>query len=114
MRRYIVWTFIVVLSCTALFADYAGAAPRNDPSYGKVLGYVTAESRYGNGITSGPVRRGPRGRLEVGLARDTWIECGRSCSDTLRRNTVDFWNGRGGRHADDINGPGYFSFYFYY
>ena len=31
MRRYIVWTFIVVLSCTALFADYAGAAPRNDP-----------------------------------------------------------------------------------
>lgn len=68
---------------------------------------VTAESRYGTKTVSGPVRMGPKGRREVRLPGGTWIECGRSCSETLRRETVDFWESRGGRN-DPVDGPGYF------
>ena len=68
---------------------------------------VTAESRYGHGRVSGPVRESGRGRLEVRMPGGTWIECGRSCSDTLRRETVDFWENHGGRNGT-VDGPGYF------
>lgn len=69
--------------------------------------FVAAESRYGHGRVSGPVRRGPRGGLEVRAPGGTWFDCGRSCSETLRRETVDFWESRGGRN-DPVDGPGYF------
>ena len=71
-------------------------------------GYVTAESNYGNGTVRGPVRRTPQGRLEVRLPGGTWIECGFSCADTLRRETVDFWrnHGGGGPRAGGSDGPG--------
>jgi hypothetical protein len=74
-----------------------------------VVGYVTADSRYSGQSVSGPVRRGPQGRLEVRLPGGTWLECGRSCSDTLRRQTVDFWRNHGGREASD-DGAGYLQF----
>ena len=67
---------------------------------------VTADSRHGHGSVSGPVRQGPRGRLEVRMPGGTWIECGRSCSETLRRETVDFWESRGGKN-DAPDGPAY-------
>jgi hypothetical protein len=56
-------------------------------------GYVIARSRHGNGSASGPVRMtdlGPQVRLPGG----TWEYCRRSCSETLRVETVDFWEGR--------------------
>lgn len=86
-------------------------AERRAPA-GATLGYATAESRYGNGrAVRGPVRRGSHGRLEVRLPGGTWMECGRSCSDTLRRETVDFWRAnRDGRSSGD--GPGYIQFRF--
>ena len=68
---------------------------------------VTAESRYGHGTVSGPVRRSDRGRAEVRLPGGTWIECGRSCSETLRRESIDFWDSRDGRNANNIDGPAY-------
>ena len=67
--------------------------------------YVTAESLYGAATITGPVRVGPHGRLEVGLPGGTWIECRRSCSNTLRQETVDFWQYRDNRNGAD--GPGY-------
>jgi hypothetical protein len=73
-------------------------------------GYVTAESRYSGKSISAPVRYGPRGRAEVRLPGGTWIECGRSCSDTLRRETIDFWDSRDPRGGRD--GPGYLRFRF--
>jgi hypothetical protein len=73
--------------------------------------YVTAESRYGGASITAPVRSGPKGRLEVRLPGGTWLECGRSCSDTLRRETVDFWKDRGAPRGGG-DGPGYFSFRF--
>jgi hypothetical protein len=70
--------------------------------------WVTAESRWGNGRVSGPVRQGPRGTLEVRTPGGAWLHCERVCSETLRRETIDFWESHG-RDAKDA-GPGYFHF----
>jgi hypothetical protein len=68
--------------------------------------YVTAESRYSGASITAPVRVGARNRLEVRLPGGTWMHCEQSCSDTLRRETVDFWKERGApRQGGD--GPGY-------
>lgn len=51
---------------------------------------VTACSRYGFDCYTAPVRQtslGPQMRLKGG----TWIWCETDCRDTLRRETVDFW-----------------------
>jgi hypothetical protein len=73
-----------------------------------LVGEVTAESRYGAQTVSGPVRRNDNNRLEVRLPGGTWVECVRSCSDTLRRETVDFWQNYGGGRGSSVDGPGYF------
>ena len=73
--------------------------------------YVTAESRYSTATITAPVRQGPKGRLEVRLPGGTWLECARSCSDTLRRETVDFWKERGHPRGGG-DGPGYLNFKF--
>lgn len=72
---------------------------------------VYAESRWGHGSVSGPVRRGPNG-WEVRMPRGTWLECKRSCSETLRLATVDFWETQGRNPPD--GGPGYFRFDFWF
>jgi hypothetical protein len=73
--------------------------------------HVVAESRWGHGTVSGPVRRGRNG-WEVRMPGGTWLECKRSCSETLRLATVDFWETQGRNPPD--GGPGYFSFDFYF
>ncbi len=55
---------------------------------------VVAESRFGNGTVVGDVRQtrlGPQVRTPGG----NWIYCRRSCSETLRVETVDFWENQG-------------------
>ena len=108
MRAFVVG---VALSAAGLAIPTVGpvaAADRNPPG---IVGYVTADSRYSGQSVSGPVRRGPQGRLEVRLPGGTWLECGLSCSDTLRRQTVDFWRNHGGRPGSvGGDGPGYLQF----
>ncbi|MGQ0671977.1 MAG: hypothetical protein ACT4N2_03740 [Hyphomicrobium sp.] len=58
-------------------------------------GYVVAESRFGNGTVSGAIREARFG-LEVQLPGGSWVGCRRSCSETLRVETVDFWEKKGG------------------
>ena len=100
---------VIALAVAGLATLPAAAAERGRrPDAGRYLGYVTADSRYSGASISGPVRRGPQGRLEVRLPGGTWLECGRSCSDTLRRQTVDFWRNHGGQLGDD--GAGYLRF----
>jgi hypothetical protein len=71
-------------------------------------GQVVAESRFGHGTVSGPVRAARQGR-EVRLPGGTWIDCGRSCSETLRTETVDFWENKGaGPNSRIDNTPGIF------
>lgn len=98
----------LLLAAFATGLVIAGSAwaggPRWDRSahYGNGYeGYVVAESRFGHGTVSGPVRRGRTG-YEVRMPGGTWIACRRSCSETLRVETVDFWENRGaGRNAID-------------
>lgn len=53
-------------------------------------GIVTACSKYSNGCYSAPLREtrlGPQMRLKGG----TWVYCRGDCRDSLREDTVDFW-----------------------
>ena len=94
----------ILLSLTST----ADAQDRRGPEYGVVV----ADSFHGHGSVSAPVRRNSKGRLEVGLPGGTWYECAFSCSDTLRRQTVDFWENHGGRPRDTGDGVGYLRFRF--
>ncbi len=62
---------------------------RSDPTS------VTAMSKFGNGEVTGVVRAARFGR-EVRLPGGTWEACRRSCTETLRVATVDFWEARNG------------------
>ncbi len=73
----------------------AGAGPASSGVRNDGGNYVTAESRHGNGAISGQVRPGRRGGLEVQLPGGTWVGCRRSCSETLRAETIDFWENQG-------------------
>jgi len=97
-------TFTLGVAADALIGA-AQAQSRREP--GPRYVYVTAESRYGGASITAPVRSGPQGRLEVRLPGGTWLECGRSCSNTLRRETVDFWKDRGAPRGGGDDGPGY-------
>ncbi|SDP12881.1 hypothetical protein SAMN04488061_2269 [Filomicrobium insigne] len=88
------------LMCVGLLVSVVSALPQSAEA-GRIgrlpedlsKGYVVAESNFGNGTVSGPVRLtrlGPQVRLPGG----TWEYCRRSCSETLRVETVDFWEGR--------------------
>lgn len=55
---------------------------------------AVAMSRFGNGTVSGPVRATSTG-YEVRKPNGTWIACRRSCSETLRVETVDFYENDG-------------------
>lgn len=73
----------------------AESGRRSAGSYRGDTASVTAVSRFGNGEVTGAVRSARFGR-EVRLPGGTWEACRRSCSETLRVSTVDFWEARGG------------------
>ena len=99
----------LVVSATAP-ADAEPLRPKTEPRHL----YVTAESRYGFGSVTGPVRVNSLGRREVRLPGGTWIECRRTCADTLRQETVDFWYIRSNINPSGDDGPGYLSLKFRY
>jgi hypothetical protein len=108
MRAFVLGAALFATGVAIAMVGPVAAADRKPPG---VVGYVTADSRYSGQSISGPVRRGPQGRLEVRLPGGTWLECGLSCSDTLRRETVDFWRNHGGRPGSaGGDGPGYLQF----
>lgn len=51
---------------------------------------VTAVSIVTSATITAPVRTGRWGQ-EVRLPGGTWIDCRQDCRETLRQNTVDFW-----------------------
>jgi len=56
-------------------------------------GFTVAESRHGNGTVTGAVRRSRLGP-QVQLPSGRWEYCRRLCSETLRVETIDFWDSR--------------------
>lgn len=65
-------------------------------------GVVTVCSIYGNGCATAPVRRASNDH-EFRLPGGTWISCRQSCKDTLRRETVDFWETQRENGGSEIN-----------
>ena len=84
-----------------LAATAADAQGRRIASHADT-GVVTAESRFGHGTVSGPVR-GARNGYEVRLPGGTWIACGRNCAETLRVESVDFWENKGAGNSGRID-----------
>lgn len=99
---------LILVLCPDTASAQRGYGPRSGYDHGGPR-YVIAESNYGNGTIEGAIRPGPKG-WQVRLPRGSWIDCVRSCSDTLRRETVDFWQNQG-RDAPD-RGRGYFGLEF--
>ncbi len=83
---------VAVLACTlhcAGFVSSARALPTS--SNGHSATSVTAESRFGNGSITAPIRYSEKG-WEVLLPGGHWVYCRRSCAETLRVETIDFFN----------------------
>ena len=96
MKVHKLYRIVLAALAAAAFAGPADAtARRSSHARGPYAdGYVTAESRFGNGSVSGPIRSTSLG-YEVRLPGGTWIACRRSCSETLRVETVDIWESNG-------------------
>lgn len=61
------------------------------PVHGTEIGdSVSAVSRYGNGMITAPIRQDKLG-WQVQLPGGQWVFCRRSCSETLRVETIDFF-----------------------
>lgn len=96
MRRSIVTASLVVVTLAITLA----AEARDHRYRGGAQNYAVAESRFGHGRVSGPVRMtelGPQVRLPGG----SWIHCRKSCSETLRVESVDFWENQNERNRTD-------------
>ena len=78
-----------LLAITATLA-LLGALALPPAAQARDRGAVTACSNYGNGCYRAPVRRGKWGR-EMRLKGGTWIDCRGDCRQTLREETIDFW-----------------------
>jgi len=63
---------------------------QNAPASPYPSGVVVVQSRYGNGSISAAVRRAGLG-WKVQLPGGQWVYCRRSCAETLRVETVDFF-----------------------
>ena len=93
---------LAALAGTALAAHAAG--PQRGYGYSHSgAGYVTAESRFGHGTVQGPVRIARAGNREVRLPGGTWISCTRSCAETLRVETIDFWENKGAGNTGRVD-----------
>lgn len=83
----------LLVSVMAILPQAAEARRIGLPPDDLSKGFVVAHSQFGNGTVSGPVRPTRLGP-QVQLPGGTWEYCRRSCSETLRVETVDFWEGR--------------------
>jgi hypothetical protein len=81
VRGVVVLAWVAIACCTVLAASL-GSHPAN---------FVVANSRFGNGSIRAPVRHLPLG-WQVELPGGHWAYCRTSCEETLRVETIDFFN----------------------
>jgi len=74
----------------ALLIGTAGASLAGSKYGSRGYSYITAQSKYGNGTISAPVRSAQYG-WQVRLPGGVWIYCELNCFQTLRDQTVDFY-----------------------
>ena len=91
----------VAAAVVAVGTAGAHAADRSPYARGPHVapGHVVAKSEYGSKTISGAVRPTPLG-YQVQLPGGTWIYCRMSCTETLRVETVDFWESRNRTGSD--------------
>jgi hypothetical protein len=92
----------VVALATVVSYSAQGATLEPDPD-----GFVVAESRFGNGSIRAAVRPSPLG-WQVQLPGGHWAYCRRSCSETLRVETIDFFNANAAGQGQLTNECGIF------
>jgi hypothetical protein len=80
---------------TVVGAGFAAHAEAGRRGYSGEADQIVAESRFGNGTVVGSVRQTRLGP-QVSTPGGNWLYCKRSCSETLRVNTVDFWQNEQG------------------
>lgn len=85
--RYLLAFFCAATAVTASSEASARRAYRDG-------GFVTAYSNQGTSQISAPVRRG-QWDWQVQLPSGRWIDCGGSCEETLRIQTIDFFENSG-------------------
>ncbi len=73
----------------------AAAFGRAAPDYSS--GYVTAESRVGNGSITAEVRPGTRGGYEYRVPGGSWSDCEGDCEVTITNKVLDFWDNQANR-----------------
>ena len=78
----------IAIAGSALFTIASGAEGTATKPYPD--GFVIAKSRFGNGTMRGQVRRAALG-WQVQLPSGRWVYCRRNCAETLRVETIDFF-----------------------
>lgn len=79
-----------IAACLAIVSVPAGLAEARYARSYHDGATVTAYSRHGNGAISGQIRRGDS-VWQVQLPHGTWVDCRRSCEETLRVQTIDIF-----------------------
>lgn len=70
--------------------------------------FILVESHFGHGSVVAPVRMARLGK-QVKLPGGSWVYCEITCEYTVRRMSLDFWEGQG----QGFTSPGYFRWHFY-
>jgi len=92
LKRYAALGLAALLGATLVFTT-AGASLAGGKygSRGYGYSYITVQSKYNNGTISAPVRPAKYG-WQVKLPGGAWIYCEVNCFQTLRDQTIDFYN----------------------
>lgn len=90
---------ILIMSACIGLSLPAMAGTRQRAGFDSGDGTVIAHSKFGHGTVSGSVRATSVGR-QVRLPGGNWEHCKRSCSETLRVSTLDYWEAQSGIGAE--------------
>jgi hypothetical protein len=104
MMGHVLKTFLGLAAVSAVALSFTAVAeaahckgrhckgPRADEP--GVYRYIYVESNTGPQRAFAPVRHGPMGDQVKLPEGGSWIDCEVTCEYTLRRQTVDFWEGQ--------------------
>ena len=81
---------LAVMVGAALLVGWTHAGQAGGKYGARGYSYITVQSKYGNGTISAPVRSAQYG-WQVRLPGGVWIYCELNCFQTLRDETVDFY-----------------------
>ena len=105
VRRICFGALVAFAALLTLADNDAAGFGRHNHGLAPGQAWVRAESQYGHGSVSAPVRytsKGPQIRLPGG----SWLYCDHLCSETLRLATVDFWESESADRATGDGGCG--------